>query len=138
MECTRNMGWHVNLWPMGEPEKLITGIRFGYYDLATQKPEGMDELLARWEKLRMKNTEIIAMTNRFFSPFVLLVDTNMGKEALLVLATLSQLMSAKMDKPILHVKGWVSVRIAIAVARSYSRVLRIARAPNTFMTRVLD
>ena len=69
MECTRNMGWHVNLWPMGEPEKLITGIRFGYYDLATQNLEGMDELLVRWEKLRMKNTGIIAMNNIIFLRF---------------------------------------------------------------------
>ena len=119
-------------------KKLITGIRLGYYDLATQNVEGIDELLARWEKLRMKNTGIIAMTNIIFSSFVLLVDTIMGKEALIVLATLSQLMAAKMDKPIFHVKGWVSARTAIAVARSYSRLLRIARSPNPFLTRGLE
>ena len=73
-----------------------------------------------------------------FSSFFLLVDTIMGKEALIVLATLSQLMAAKMDKPIFHVKGWVSARIAIAVARSYSRLLRIARSPNPFLTRGLE
>ena len=41
----------------------------------------------------------------------------MGKEALVVLATLSRLMAAKMDKPILHdldVIDLVNVRIAIA------------------------
>ena len=46
----------------------------------------------------------------------------MGKEALVVLTTLSRLMAAKMDEPIVHVTIWVNVRIAIAVARSYSRV----------------
>ena len=60
-------------------KKLITGIRLGYYDLATQNVEGIYELLARWEKLRMKNTGIIAMTNIIFSSFVLLVETIMGE-----------------------------------------------------------
>ena len=52
--------------------------------------------------------------------FFLSVDGMMGKEALVVLATLSRLMAAKMDKPILHVIDvidiidLVNVRIAIA------------------------
>ena len=51
----------------------------------------------------------------------------MGKEALVVLDTLRQLMAAKMDEPILHVIGWANGRIAVAVARLYSRVLRAAQ-----------
>ena len=47
----------------------------------------------------------------------------MGKEALVVLVTLSRVMAAKMDEPILHVTGWVNGQITIAVARSYYRVL---------------
>ena len=42
----------------------------------------------------------------------------MGKEALVVLTTLSRLMAAKMDKPILYVTGWVNRQTEIAVARS--------------------
>ena len=40
----------------------------------------------------------------------------MDKEALVVLATLSQLMAAKLDKPISYVTGWFNVRGAILVA----------------------
>ena len=61
-------------------------------------------------------------------PFVLSVDGMMIKEALVVLTTLSQLMAVK-------ITGWVNRRIAIAVARSYSRVLRGARAPSPLWTR---
>ena len=39
-----------------------------------------------------------------------------GKEALVVLATLSRLMDAKIDEPILHITGWVNDQIKIVVA----------------------
>ena len=32
----------------------------------------------------------------------------MGKEALVVLTTLRQLMAAKLENPILHITGWVN------------------------------
>ena len=50
----------------------------------------------------------------------------MVKEALVVISTLSQLMSGKMDKPILHVTGWANRRIAIVVVSSYLRVLELS------------
>ena len=56
-----------------------------------------------------------------------MVDGIIGKEAQVVIATLSQLMAAKMDEPTLHVKGWVNCRIEIIVTRSCSQVLRRAR-----------
>ena len=62
----------------------------------------------------------------------------MGKEAQALLVTLSQLMSSKIDEPILNVKGQVNGRIAIAVARLYSRVLRGSRVPSTMRTREPD
>ena len=65
-----------------------------------------------------------------FSPFVLSVDGILGKEALVVLANLSQLMEAKTDETISHVGGWINRRIAIAVARSYSRMILRARLPS--------
>ena len=58
----------------------------------------------------------------------------MGKEALVVLTTLSRVMAAKMDKPISHVTGWVNGRVIIAVERSYSRVLRGSQYPSTLRT----
>ena len=69
-----------------------------------------------------------------FSPFVLSVDGMMVKESLVVLATLSRLMAAKLDEPISHVTGWVNGLIKIAVASSYSRLLRGARAPSPLLT----
>ena len=41
-----------------------------------------------------------------------------GKETLVLLANLSQLMTVKMEEPILHVQGWVKGRIIIVVMRS--------------------
>ena len=36
-------------------------------------------------------------------------------------------MEAKMDEPISHVQGWLNCWIAIAIARSYSRMICRAR-----------
>ena len=58
-----------------------------------------------------------------FSLFVLSVDDMMGMEAQVILVTFSQIMAVKMDGPILHAKGWIDGRIAIAIPRSYSRVI---------------
>ena len=44
-----------------------------------------------------------------------------------VLAQLSRIMAAKMDETISHVRGWINGRIRIAVAISYSRMIRGAR-----------
>ena len=77
----------------------------------------MDKLLAGWEKTKKdKHGQACYDQQRHFSPFFLSVDGMMGKEALVILATLSRLMAAKMDKPILHdldVIDLVNVRIAI-------------------------
>ena len=42
----------------------------------------------------------------------------LGKEAQVVLATLSRLVAAKMEEPISHVKGWVNSQISTSVSRS--------------------
>ena len=52
------------------------------------------------------------------SPFILSVHGMMGKEAQVVLATLSQFMIVKMEEPNLQVKGWVKIQIAISFTRS--------------------
>ena len=65
----------------------------------------------------------IMTKGEFFSPFVLSVYGMLGKEALLVLITLSRVMAEKKDEPISHVTGWVNGQIEITVTRLYSRVL---------------
>ena len=42
----------------------------------------------------------------------------LGKEDLVVLTNLSQLMAEKLQETISHVRGWVNAWIAIVVARS--------------------
>ena len=58
----------------------------------------------------------------------------LGKEVQVLLATLSQLVAAKTEEPILHVKGWFNSRIAIAVAKSYSWMIRGARITSPLQT----
>ena len=70
-----------------------------------------------------KHCQACCNLRRHFSRFVLSVDGVMGKKALFILATLSQLMSARLDKSISHFTGCFNSRIIIAVARLYSRVL---------------
>ena len=60
------------------------------------------------------------------------------KEAQLVLVILIWLIDAKMDEPILQVKCWVNVRIAIAVVRLYYRILRRAQVTITLQTQEQD
>ena len=53
-----------------------------------------------------------------------------GREALVSLPQLSQIMAKKRKDPLLQVRGWVNIRITIAVVRSYSRMIRGARLPS--------
>ena len=113
--------------PMGDPDRSIFCVRFGDADVETWDPVRMDKLLAGCDKTKKdKHGKACYDQQRHFSPFVLSVDGVMGKEALVVLALLSQLMATKMDEPILHVTGWVNGRIVIKFSRSYSRLLHRA------------
>ena len=51
--------------------------------------------------------------------FALSDDGVIGRETLAILRNLSQLMAAKIDELILHVRGYIDIWITIAVARSY-------------------
>ena len=62
----------------------------------------------------------------------------LGREALVVLTNLIQLMAAKMDEPISHVHGWINGRIPILVARSYSQMIRGDRLPSPLRDREPD
>ena len=55
-----------------------------------------------------------------------------------VLAQFSLIMAAKLDESIFHIRGWINGKIAIAVARSYSRIIFRARLPNPLRDRELD
>ena len=65
-----------------------------------------------------------------FSPFVLSVDRMLRREALVVLSQLIQLMAEKIAEPLLQVRGWVNSQIEIAVARSYSQMIRGSLLPS--------
>ena len=63
-----------------------------------------------------------------FSLFVISVGGMLGKEALFLLSRLSRVIAKKREEPIFQVRGWVDGRITIAIARSYSWMIR--RAPH--------
>ena len=58
-----------------------------------------------------------------FSPFIVSVDGMLGREALVILANLSQIVASKMDEPIFHMQGFINDIISIAVARSFSQII---------------
>ena len=91
----------------------------------------MDKLLDHWEgEKKDKHGNHCHKQQKHFSPFVLSVDGMLGKEALIVLTNLIRLMAKKLEEPLSHVCGWVNGRIIIAVARSYSRMIRGDRLPS--------
>ena len=59
-------------------------------------------------------------------------------ETLVVLANLSRLVTAKMDKFISHVLGWINGRIEVVVARSYSCMIHISRIFSPLRYREMD
>ena len=91
----------------------------------------MDRILAQWEKQKKdKHNKNCHEQQKQFSTFVLSVDGMLEKEVLVVLASLSRLMAEKMDKPILHVRGWINGRIEIVVAGLYYRMICGACPPQ--------
>ena len=66
----------------------------------------------------------LLLTKEAFSPFSISVDGMMGKDLLVVLATLIQIMATKIDEHIPHVTVWFNGWIVIEFARLYSRLLR--------------
>ena len=56
--------------------------------------------------------------------FALSVDGMLGRETLAILRNVSQLMAAKIDELIFHMRGYIGSWIEIAVARSYLLMIR--------------
>ena len=91
----------------------------------------MEYLLSCWDKIKKDNFgKHCHKQRKHVSPFVLSVDGMQGKEALVVLANLSQLMVAKMDKSVFHMRGWINGRVAILVTGSYFLMICRARLPS--------
>ena len=106
------------LWDRQNNDIIYTKI--GDADAYTYKFDPMDKLLYWWEKMRKdKHGNHCHEQRKQFSLFILSVYGMLGREALIVVVNLSQLMAARMDRPILHMKVCINGWISIAVARSY-------------------
>ena len=77
--------------------EAIIEVSFGDADAETYKTEGMGTLFPRWEKMKKyKNGQHCHNQRKHFPPSVLSDDWMMGKEAQVLLPTLSQIVAAKM------------------------------------------
>ena len=70
--------------------------------------------------------------------FALSVDGMLGRETLAILRNVSQLMAAKIDELILHMRGYIDIWIAIAVTRSYLWMTRGDKLPSPLDSREPD
>ena len=117
----------------------IIDVKIGDADADSYKYEPMAALLSRWETIKKdKHGKHCHEQRNFCSPFVLSVDRMLGRKALVVLSQLSRFMAEKRDKPLSQVRGWVNGQIAIAVASSYSKMIRRARLPSPLREREPD
>ena len=66
------------------------------------------------------------------------IDGMLGRESLSVLTQFIRTMAEKVDKLISHILGWINVRIAITVARYYSRMICKAQLHIPSQDRELD
>ena len=73
-----------------------------------------------------------------FSPFSISVDVMLGKEALAVLMTLSQLMAGKLEEPILQACVWVNNWITIVVLMSYYCINSVYSLTSTLQEKDMD
>ena len=70
-----------------------------------------------------------------FLPFVLSVDVMVGRKFIVVLFQLRRIMAEKREVPLLQLRGWVNRRIAVAIARLYSRMIRRDGLPSPLRER---
>ena len=111
--------------------KAIIDIKLGDSDADSYKYETMAALLDRWETIKKDKHDKNCHDQRlYFSPFVLSLDEMLGSASLVVTAQFSRVAAAKREKSLLQIQGWVSGQIEIAVARSYSRMIRGTRLPS--------
>ena len=114
----------------------IIDVKLGDADADTYKYEPMTAILTRWENTKKeKHGKLYHDERKLFSPFVLSADGILGREALVVLSQLIRFMAEKREESLLKVGGWIKGRIKIAVARSYSRMIRGYRLPSLLWER---
>ena len=87
----------VLIWGLWEIQTgFIINIKFGYSYAETYRNEPMYNHLSRWEKeKKYKHGKNCHKKHKHFSLFVLSVYGMLGKEALVVLSKLSQLIATK-------------------------------------------
>ena len=85
-----------------------------------------------------KNGKHFHDQRKHFSPLILLVDSILGKEALVVLTNLSQLIATKLEEPFSQVRGWFNGLIEIVITRSYYRIICGACLPSPLRYQELD
>ena len=129
---------------------MIRGLWYRHYDTIiditlieddtyTYRFEPMEDLLARWEKIKKDKHGMNRHNQRkHISPFFLSIYDMLGREALVILKNLSRLMSSKMDETISYVRSWINSRITIAVSISYSSMICGARLPSSLQDWELD
>ena len=93
----------------------------------------MQTLLTWW--IKEKSTSKVSIYTRIFFLFVLYVDDMIGKETLVIFVNLSQIMEAKMEGPIFHMRGLVNGWIETAIAILHSRIILGALIPSTLQYR---
>ena len=116
----------------------IIDIKLGNVDADYYRFEPMAALLACWEKIKKDKQIKYFLNKRGGHPFVLSVNGILGMEALVVLANLSQVMAAKMEKHILHTQSCINGRFATAVARYCAQMIRRYQLPSPLQDRELD
>ena len=79
----------------------IIDVKLGETDTDTYKYKPMTSLLARWENIKKdKNSKHWHNQRKHFSPFVISVDGMLGRESLVLLSQLSQVMAKKRKEPL--------------------------------------
>ena len=103
-------------------------------------PTGRSQWVSSWlvirKKIKINMVSIARKTNK--SPFSLSLDGILGKEALVVLMSVIQLMVTKIEEPLSHVHIWVNILIAIAVSRSFSHIICRACLPSNLKNQEPD
>ena len=109
----------------------IIDVKLGNSNADTYRFEQMVTLLdCRDKMIKDKHGKHCQEKRKHFSLFVLSADGMLRREALAIIQDFSWLMVAKMDEPILHLRGWITDWIKITIVRSYSCMIRRTRLPN--------
>eukprot|EP00957_Ditylum_brightwellii_P191005 14543737-Ditylum_brightwellii.AAC.1 len=91
-------------------------------------------LFAQEKEKKDKYLQTCLNQNQHFSPFVVLVDEMLGKEAAMVLKQLSWKLAAKWDCPISHASNYVKRMISLSIMRAINYCLQGSCVPLSWMS----